>query len=81
MEPDFDSVRSKCPTQEALRLMAEAARDEASAIAMKKAGASWDVEAGAWMRLAEAAYVCETILVRRHLSFIQGVPEREGGAG
>lgn len=80
MEPEFDSVRSKCPTQEALRLMSEAARDEAGSIYMKKPHAAWDVEAGAWMRLAEAAYVCETILVRRHLSFIQGVPKQEGGA-
>jgi hypothetical protein len=74
----FDAARAKCPTTDELRLMSEAAWCEAMSLDMRKPHAHWSQEASAWSRLAEAAHVCEALLVRRHLSFVGGVPPQKG---
>ena len=68
--PDFYAARQPCPTQDELRVLSERAHDEAAGIMLKPPHAAWELERAAWLRLAEAAYVCQTILVRRHLSFV-----------
>ena len=70
----FNAVRSKCPTNTECRLMSERAQDEAAFLVMSKPHARWSLEAGAWQRLAEAAYVCESLLVRRQLTIVKGMP-------
>jgi hypothetical protein len=75
---DFDAARSKQPTMDELRIIAERAQDCAASEVIKRDRSTWQVRAGLWQTLAEAAFACESMLARDVYNGLMGEPEQRG---
>ena len=76
---DFDAVRAKCLTQTDCGDISARAIAESESLFIHKPHGAWPQESAAWRRLADAAHVCEALLVRRSLSFTAGSPDDHPG--
>jgi hypothetical protein len=77
----WPKVRSAPLTRDELRVLRERAQDCASDEAIRRDRASWELRAGLWQALAQAALACESLIARDELFSIWGEPggERENG--
>lgn len=77
----WPKVRSAPLTIDELRSLSERAQDCASDEAIRKDRSSWELRAGLWQALAQAAYACGAMLVRDSHYEMWGEPGDARAAG
>lgn len=84
-KPDdlWSKVRSAPLTRDELRVLMERAEDCAADEEIRQDRSTWNLRAGMWRALAQAAYSCDALLARDEQAAMWGMPPdtRPGGAG
>lgn len=70
----WPKVRSAPLTREELRLIYERAQDCASDEEIRQDHSTWQLRAGVWRALAQAAYACDALIARDEQVRMWGMP-------